>query len=245
MKDSIKYLDYLKDNVTKGWKTTVFGAIIFLAGVATMFLESCQDIEWWQSLAIMLVGVFLAALKDPKQNNNGAVAVVLVGLLFTSCATEKRCLEKFGGKEISTEIITNTDSTYTETKDTTLTTTPDTVKISIPSPCDSLGNLKDFHYTYRGKNNAIITATNNNGNLELECLCESEKLVIKKYKELVSKYKGRTIEKTKITVMSKKHIPWWIRWINWKTLIGFIIASYIIGRFRLDKKLLSIITLMF
>ena len=93
-KNEIKVKDLIKlitTNVKGSILTTILGCIIFLAGLVSMFWTNFSTP--WVSVEIMIVGVVIACLKDPKRNNNkngkgGGNAATLVFLIFLLVSCE-------------------------------------------------------------------------------------------------------------------------------------------------------------
>lgn len=198
MKDLIKLII---DNVRGSILTTILGCITFVAGLVALFFT---ETETYICVEIMVLGLVVACLKDPKNNKKGGSAAalsVLIFFLITSCATERRCANKFGASSL-------TDSVRIETKtiikDTTITIPSDTVMVFIENPCDSIGNLKPGIVRSSSKNKTVATAIITPKGIEIECLCEEEKLVITRLREIIDYQKTQKTEIVKVQPLTFK-----------------------------------------
>lgn len=236
MKDLI---EIVIQNVRGSLFTTILGCILFAAGVVSLFYSPI-DIDVYYKVGIIVLGLVVAALKDPKPKGKGRdklPLIILLALAVSSCATERRCSEKYGTSSSS-------DSTRIEvkevTRDTIIYIPGDSVVHYIENPCDSVGNLKPALFRHKGSSKASSTVSITPKGITVECECEKENRIIKKLEREISHLRT---EKTETKVVYHEKLPWWKKIGNGlKTflisIVVFIVA-YIIGSFRLHNLILK------
>lgn len=65
----MKFKNFLRNDIKKNWKTRIAGCIIGSAGIASVFIPELK-VDWWEALVPILIGVYLAAPKDGKDETN-------------------------------------------------------------------------------------------------------------------------------------------------------------------------------
>lgn len=78
-------------NVRTGILTTILGLV--LIGISIYFLLA-PDYSALEGLSILILGLALLGIDDPR--NHTPAAVVLLLLVLSSCVTYTRCVDKFG-----------------------------------------------------------------------------------------------------------------------------------------------------
>lgn len=235
MNDQLNILKYIGQNIVKSWKTTVFGAILFIVGIVTMFYNP-MDMEWWQSAFVCFAGVFFACLKDPLLSKTKIILFLLGStLVFDACVTAKKCSQKFGNTTIIEKDTLIVKETITP-KDTTIYIAGDTVFQELPSPCDTANQLKKDYYHEKTNTRAKVIIRTQNNQLIAECLCLAQKQKIQILNRLLEKERISTqshIEKIEIPI---QHIPWYG---SLKFILSAVLLSYLAGHFKLIQKLIK------
>lgn len=241
-------LDNLKniipwDNIRRSWITTVVGIIIILASLVSVF--ALEKVTWGEAAIGIVIGVILAFMNEKRKGPPPACIVLMAVsiLLFQSCNICKRCTRKCPPTvSIETE---KKDSASTDVKETTkdsvITTKEDKVPTVIINPCDTAtGDVKDIEIERRGEDGkASVKVKSRNGQLHIDCNCDSEKLIIEKQsRELRAlRYHTETAETKEVQVVPEPYIPIFGR-LRWMALA--LVTAYIIGVFRLHKLLFKL-----
>lgn len=245
LKDTLRNI---RRNVVVSWKTTLAGILVFLLGAGSCVLLMMNvepGLDFYQSTFLMVLGIVVACLKDPDDNNpenrdrsGGAMAVVglvLMSIAATSCVTQQKCAERYGELtkvEYRDSVFEKETLVY---KDTLITLPGDTVTLTIENPCDSLGKLKNQIRTSRGNKSSVsVVADRVSQALFVRCECEEEKQLIQQLRREKEKFRGEKHYR-EITV-HLKYVPWYAKW--WFIPVYFI-AGWIFG--PLIYKLIKVI----
>lgn len=225
------------NNVKGSLLTTILGIILFAAGLVAFFWNALE-IEKIYSIELMALGLVVACLKDPgnkpKQKGREKVALGMIAfaIMFSGCATERRCSNKFGTSTSSDSVQIE----YIETVTDSLVYIPgDSVTVFIKNPCDSLGFLKPNIYHLRGdKNKVNSTVVISREGIEVECVCAEEYLMIRKLTKEIKHLENRS---HKSTVVYKNEESIWSKF--WTGVILFLVG-YLSGLFKIHKIFLKL-----
>ena len=153
------------------------------------------------------------------------ILFVVTAVVLGSCATRKRCNEKFPPK------VVIRDSTYetTEYKDTTIYTPADTVTLRDTIECDELGLVNMPERSVRS-NQATVRLSIRNNRLQVEARCDSLKMELKKMKSI----KIRERIHSEVKIKKEKYIPGFYQFTFWYFIVtGFVILILLIIRGKL------------
>lgn len=235
MKDLIKTIT---ENVTGSVKTTILGIIMFAAGLVALFWVELGA-GFWPPIELMALGLVVACLKDPRKNkrqnnqkkeggNTLPMIAILISVLVTSCATERRCAEKYSTSSTSDSVRIEVREII---RDTVIHIPGDSVQIFIQNPCDSLGKLIPGIFRAEGsggKASSIVSVTGNG--ISVECICDEENRIIKSLQREVSHLRNR---KSETVTVYKSRFGFWklVGLCSFFFLAGGIITQIIVKRF--------------
>lgn len=231
MKDLIQTI---VTNVTGSIKTTIFGCILFAAGLVSFFWTEL-GFGFWPPIELMVIGLVVVCLRDPrkskntgKKNGGGALPLIaiLIAVMVTGCATERRCSERYGASSYSDSVRVEIRETV---RDTVIHIPGDSVHIYLQNPCDSTGNLIPGVYMSNGKGNkaSSIVEISKDG-VEVICLCDEENRLITQLKREVNHLQS---EKSETKLVYKERVSFW-------QLVGICVIVWLIGfaMGRISKK---------
>lgn len=193
-------------------------------------MKTQSDISKFDNIVMYMRRFFF----NPSLNT---VLILLFSSLLASCVTAEKCSKKFANQTIT---ITDTVS-IKETivvKDTIIQIKADTIKLTVPSPCDSLGNLNEnFHYEQSSSKTKVVLKTRDN-KIVAECICLEQQLRIQTLNRLLEKNRSTSHHQVDKIVLPVKHIPWYAKWY---LLLVVVIIAFLEGRFRIIQNLIKLI----
>lgn len=211
------------NNIKGSLFTTIIGCIILAIGIGCLLIPSLV-IEQYICVELIVLGVVVACLRDPRNNNQNkgegaALGLVLVITISLGCTTERRCVNKFGTSSSSDSVRTEL---VTIIKDSLITIPSDTVRLYIENPCDSTGNLKpSFTRVKSDTGKSIATVVIDKTGISVECECAEEKLLIKKIHQQIRDFVSQKSQQKIV-----KPAPRW-SWLAVYTFLMGLIVGFI------------------
>lgn len=193
-------------NIKNSPITTVVGAIVILASVASVFVFNRS---WTEAGIGMTVGVTLMMMSDKAKGGNAGVILIVATVLLASCSRKITPVTSTHEKKDSTNVTTSI-----KYRDTLIYSPVDSASIKAMVHCPENGMLQLAPRSHRSRN-SIVTVGIVNNQLLAECLCDSIELRLQVAEKQTTIYRSAMESLKQTNVVMVKFVPKWIKAFAW------------------------------